>query len=419
MRNRNVKTTGGHGMNPFSGTPTLRASWRRRHRAGAVFAAIVLALMCLGLGAGLASAQIQLTSFTAGPVGGQNATQAGAHVDVQTTFMTASDPNTTMFGQPIQAETTKDVTVDLPAGFAGSTTVAPKCTLAHLTNSTCPVSSQIGTAEIIANGNFLTDGQTNSATYGVYLLQPSEGHTAEFGFTVAGIGNVLAVATVRSGTDYGLHVELKSLPTEFLPFMFGARLTLWGVPADPVHNALRVAPGAGFVDPSTPVASTAPAVPFLTNPTHCDGSPVVTSITLDSYQSPDQPTSSTAQAPPVTGCDRLQFNPTLDLQPDSGRAGQPAGYQVDLKVPQNEAPNALGTANVKDVTVTLPQGVSVSPSSADGLQGCLIQHHAPRARSSGPSRSTRRFSPTRCRDRSTWAGRSPTTRRRDKCCGSS
>jgi hypothetical protein len=43
---------------------------------------------------------------------------------------------------------------------------------------------------------------------------------------------------------------------------------------------------------------------------------------------------------------------------------------VDLKVPQNADPNGLGTPPLKDVTVALPSQLVVSPSSADGLEGC-------------------------------------------------
>jgi hypothetical protein len=342
---------------------------RRTIPLGAVLMLAIVTLLYCGLAAGEASARIQLSSFASGSIRSA-ATQAGAHDDLQTTFVTTNDPGETVFGQHIQAETTKDVSVDLPAGFAGSTTAAPQCSLAHLTSNTCPVDSQVGIAEIIASGEFLTTGETNSATYGVYLLQPSEGRTAEFGFTIAGIGNVLAVASVRSQSDYGLHVELKDLPSELLPFMFGARLTLWGVPADPRHDSERVAQGKGFVEPGQPVSSSAPLRPFLTNPTRCDGSPLVTVISLDSYQAPGAFTEGMAQSPALTGCERLQFSPTLAVQPQSAQAGTPAGYTIDLKLPQNEAANALGTADLKTAVVALPTGVSVSSSSVNGLAGC-------------------------------------------------
>ena len=62
------------------------------------------------------------------------------------------------------------------------------------------------------------------------------------------------------------------------------------------------------------------------------------------------------------------------MQPETTQADTPSGYEVDLKVPQ--APDvfgALATSDLKNATVTMPAGVSVSPSAASGpnaLEGC-------------------------------------------------
>ncbi|MHB1571769.1 MAG: hypothetical protein ACYC0H_21550, partial [Solirubrobacteraceae bacterium] len=48
----------------------------------------------------------------------------------------------------------------------------------------------------------------------------------------------------------------------------------------------------------------------------------------------------------------------------------PMGMTVSLKVPHNEEPNNLATPALRNATVTLPQGVSINPSEANGLQGC-------------------------------------------------
>ena len=75
--------------------------------------------------------------------------------------------------------------------------------------------------------------------------------------------------------------------------------------------------------------------------------------------------------PQVTGCDMLQFNPTFEMKPETTEADTPSGYELDLSVPQarNLFPD-LATPDLKDATVTLPEGVSIAPSAADGLVGC-------------------------------------------------
>jgi hypothetical protein len=97
--------------------------------------------------------------------------------------------------------------------------------------------------------------------------------------------------------------------------------------------------------------------------------------------------SSSAPAPPITGCDAAaladQFKPSISAgpTPDTGStaADTPSGYQVDLSFPQSNDPTDPATVfdpsvpqapQLKDATVTLPAGTAISPSAADGLNGC-------------------------------------------------
>ena len=94
-------------------------------------------------------------------------------------------------------------------------------------------------------------------------MVPPRGTTAQFGANVL-LVNAFIDITVRTGGDYGLTAGLVNIPT-ILP-LTGSSLTLWGVPADPAHDAQRRCPG--FV---TPCAAGAPAKPLLTLPTQCSG----------------------------------------------------------------------------------------------------------------------------------------------------
>jgi hypothetical protein len=58
------------------------------------------------------------------------------------------------------------------------------------------------------------------------------------------------------------------------------------------------------------------------------------------------------------------------LEPTGHQANTPTGLDVQITIPQNENPNALATPPVRSTVVTLPQGMTASPSFADGLQGC-------------------------------------------------
>jgi hypothetical protein len=74
----------------------------------------------------------------------------------------------------------------------------------------------------------------------------------------------------------------------------------------------------------------------------------------------------------LDGCERLSFNPEISVAPDVQSTSTSTGLTVHLHVPQGASLVATGLAesSVKSTTVTLPEGISVSPGGADGLQAC-------------------------------------------------
>jgi hypothetical protein len=74
--------------------------------------------------------------------------------------------------------------------------------------------------------------------------------------------------------------------------------------------------------------------------------------------------------PAVTGCALPGFTPSLTLSPSTGAADSPSGLGLDLRVPQGQAPEGLGQADLKSSSIELPEGVSADPSAAAGLQAC-------------------------------------------------
>ena len=193
--------------------------------------------------------------------------------------------------------------------------------------------------------------------------------------------------------------------------------TLWGVPADEAHFPERM---CGDPDHNHENCSGSQVlVPFLTYPTSCTG-PLTGTLSVDSWQEPGNFVSKDATMPAISGCDQLEFEPTLEAQPTAGAADSPSGLKVDLKVPQHNEPCQVGppvqcslaVADLKDAVVTLPAGLTVDPSSADGLEACSEEQigYLPgnRARKSG-TRSSRPAPRTARRARS--SARSKCTRR--------
>ena len=63
------------------------------------------------------------------------------------------------------------------------------------------------------------------------------------------------------------------------------------------------------------------------------------------------------------------------MQPTNHQADTPSGLSMDISLPQDGLtnPSGISTSDVKRTVVTLPAGVSVSPSAADGLGACSLE----------------------------------------------
>jgi hypothetical protein len=257
-------------------------------------------------------------------------------------------------------ENLKDVVVELPAGFIGNPEALPKCSAEQFATDSgegtmqpaCPAETQVGMAwNTLDLGAVTFDGMDSK----VYNLVPPPGKPAAFGFNAMGVP-VKLVADVRDG-DHGLTLRISNVsPASPL---IDTRVTFWGVPADPRHDGERGGP------------STAPLKPFLSNPVDCQSGPLRTTVRVRSWQRQDRWVTDTADTPSAPhDCDRLDFRPQIEVTPDTTRAGVPAGYTVRLHLPQSDAVDGPVTPHLRDAVVTLPEGTSVSPSSADGLRAC-------------------------------------------------
>ena len=151
--------------------------------------------------------------------------------------------------------------------------------------------------------------------------------------------------------------------------------TLWGVPADPGHDAERVCFGAGG-QRTEGCASSAPAAPFLTLPGSClaplettafaeslEDSGILSGIRTTSVDAGGNPTN-------LIGCDQLPFAPTIAAQAETGTSDSPSGLSLDLRLPQTRGTEALATAALKDLAVELPEGFAIDPPVASGLAAC-------------------------------------------------
>ncbi len=317
--------------------------------------------------------------------------QAGSHpFDVTSRFLinTESDGILPTDLRP------KDYYVNVPAGFAGSVAKIPRCRMSELSSLTnrqrprgCATASQVGVIRLFKGAG---TGAPETEVLPVYNMVPPPGVPAELAFPYILIGEPI-VFQVRSDGDYGVTAKVRNL-SENLPIV-GSQLTLWGVPADPRHDKERFLPEKGASSniefrPGDAAGKPLPAgtaeIPFLTNPTKC-GAQEEATITADSWLHPGALAEDGLPVPGgknwvatsvqmfpggITGCEKLTFHPELEVKPETTVADSPAGLTAILRVPQSEGPNNLATPSLKEAEVTLPQGLSVSASQANGLEGC-------------------------------------------------
>jgi len=323
-------------------------------------------------------------------------TQAGGHPYSFTTnisYNTTGSEHKNFLGDPSELSgEAKDIQVDPPLGLIGNPQATPMCTQDEFREQICPPNSQIGVSHINFSGGVTCPhcaGVGPMAT-AVYDMVPPPGVPAQFAFAydVGGIHvRTRLNARVHTGGDYGVSVSASGISQT--GSALETPVTLWGVPADPSHDDQRCKEMWGLEAVCTgptgtnygPNPSTAPLKPFLTMPTACPGTPLRTSMEADSWQEPGNFVSKDATQPATEGCESLDFTPTLTAFPTTSAADSSSGLSVDLHVPAHEGckEEAGGEvvcenaeAELKDATVTLPAGLVVDPSSADGLAGCPL-----------------------------------------------
>jgi uncharacterized repeat protein (TIGR01451 family) len=320
-------------------------------------------------------------------------TQAAGHPFAASTaidFNTVTNPNPP-FGPLWPVEPTKDVLVELPAGFIADPINTAQCTATQLANvqgaepaPLCPATSQVGTTLVRMNG---LPGPVVLGPLPLFNMVPGPDELARFGFDVAGTVVTLD-AQLRSGSDYGLTLNASDAPQTLS--VAGMSLTLWGVPADPSHNVERACPGQlnpWRGGPSCPSGAYRRA--FLRNPTSCTapGVGLPTTLNVDSWTHPGVFRSATflSHLPPAyplppsqwgarqgpTGCDTVPFHASVTAAPASTpQAGQPVAFSFDVYLPQSDDPDVLGEGDLWWAAMTLPEGVRVSPVGENGFGGC-------------------------------------------------
>lgn len=339
-----------------------------------VFLAPVSAAVPEGKPYGIAQFAMQTTRSTAVPAGAPGPgfanepylfTQAGGHPDALTTTLEFASEAIGEGADPTRNP--KDMIIDLPPGLTANPLAVPLCPHAQVMSGSCPSDSQVGVYEFHDFGNKAQLGP-------IFDVVPEAGQSAELGFSAPFVGTLPMMGRlVRTPSGYGLRIVADGLPALGI---LSVETSLWGVPAAASHDPERglncgaitltqpwICQGGGLTDG-------APQTPFLTMPTNCSAGPLVGFVWSESWEEPGRILQAQSTLPGVTNCNQISFAPELEVRPDTDLPDAPVGITVTIGVEQPESSITIAAPQLRDASITLPEGVSVGAGVADGLQAC-------------------------------------------------
>ena len=313
---------------------------------------------------------------------GSPSTQAGGHPDQMTidiAFPVEQAGDSGFFytnaGHP------RDIVTELPRGLVVNPQAVDQCTEVQLivgAAENCPGSSQVGVVSVVTP----LAGGPQPSMVALYNMVPPPGSPASLAFDVAGVGIFAHLnGGVRSDGDYGLTATSADTTARASSPILGVQAQLWGDPTSPSHDQIRT---LCVVFPAkSPCQTEARDTAFLTMPSQCTETTTfgakarsweeaAEGIESLPHTTQAQGTDLEGNSVGVTGCGLQSFKPTISAKPTTNLADSPSGLDVTLHQPQDQQLGHIAPANLKDATVTLPEGLVVNPSQADGLQACSL-----------------------------------------------
>lgn len=311
------------------------------------------------------------------------ATQAGSHPFALTTFTGFN-----VDAEEVPEGRVRDLFFDEVPGLVADTTAYPRCsTLEFLQTEqghpTCSPESVLG----VTATSFTFPGTWLASA--VYSLTPPPGVLMRLGFYVDVVPVVVDVG-LRQSSPYNGFAGTRNTNQGLKIY---ANVTqLWGNPSDSRHDELRgnCAPAAEIKLPPGEIAgfrfegegNSCPVEPnphpLLTLPTECHA-PLPFSYEALSWEGETDASSrlthdALANPTPFAGCGALGFKPSIAATPTSRAAQSPTGLDFSLDIRdeglRNANEGATAQSAIEKAVVTLPKGMTINPSQAEGLEVC-------------------------------------------------
>lgn len=313
-------------------------------------------------------------------------TQAAGHVPFGITHfkVTTNHSFPNEFPNEVPEGIVTHIRTDVAPGLSTNPTAVPQCSM-----------TEFGDTEAVPGTGFFPEPKCNPAAKiglnKVVVYVPTS--PAAKDVPLEGFVYNLVQPQGRS-SDFGVALNLAPLGIPFFAHTFIEGDVEWGVQpngtgAGDYHDIFEI-----NVSPTLPLISSRlifygrSGGDFVVNATRCPGN-TTTTLHLTGLEGT---TATRAYTPPIglTGCDLVPFAPGFALTPETKQSDQPDGFVTELTVRHKPEPTALDSSEVKDVTVVLPEGMTLNPSGAQGLEACTpaqARIHSPVAGVACPAKS--------------------------------
>jgi hypothetical protein len=296
-------------------------------------------------------------------------TQAAGHPQFGLTVFELNQTGGKPYGGPL-----KRVRVDVPPGLAANPEALPKCSVALFEANACPAASEVGKNQLTV-GSIIGPKEAEGPVYNLEQPTGPNGVPLLFGIWVNTVEkikgalneHVLLVGHVSWAKEKVL--EERGIPSGDYHEWFeidNISKTKEGAELTPAMRSKLIFNGRAGVGN------------FLTLPSVC--SKTTTSYIevaswngeRDAFHKADVTNTPLG----VEGCDGnppfkpVPFAPTAEVQPETTQSDLPDGATTEVKVTQYTGTTEVNTADIKDVHVTLAEGLTLNPSAARGLETC-------------------------------------------------
>jgi hypothetical protein len=264
----------------------------------------------------------------------------------------------------------KRIRVDIPPGLAADPVTLPACSESSFDANTCPAETKAGIVELKAYVEVPALPVTLPLKGNVYNLGQRAGLPLLFGINVEGVPplvkNVHLLLEGHVSDTHEAGLEARGAASADYHEYFEIN----DVPDKVAVEPLDLEVGLKTVESKLLFEGHAGKGNFLTLPSNCS-STTTSYLELESYAG--EHSSAVTHSPVgVEGCDKVPFKPTATVTPASSESqyDTPDGAVTELKVPQNEKAGEINTADIQDAHVVLPEGLTLNPSAAHGLEAC-------------------------------------------------